>query len=205
MKITKRTIGLAAVALLLIGGGTAAVQYIGEINTEAEVEEPVTVDTTSESDFGLGSITDMIAGETRTLSIRTDAHSDAPRIVRVLEIDADSYEYNDLTDARGKLDILWSAEEYSVQESPTETGLGTTDIDMLNSLEWDSVKETGYKAGINNGNLVVCNAHRDSQGDSAGKYKAGEYVKTSYDVTPDYFGGEGSYDIDYSIANECPL
>lgn len=202
MKITKRTLGLAAVALLLIGGGTAAVQYIGEINTQAEVDEPVTVDTREDSDFGLGSITDMTAGETSTLALSTTSETDAPRIVRVLEVSKDSRYYNDLEEASSELDILWSADFYEAADHSNSAADadGLNDVNVLESSSWVGDSSYGHKAGTQDGNLVVCNAHAEG-----GYYEAGEAVETSYDITPDYFSGEGSYDIDYSIANECPL
>ena len=202
MKITKRTIGLAAVALLLIGGGTAAVQYIGEINTQAEVEEPVTVDTRGDSDFSIGGMTNLVSGDTSTLALSTVSESDAPRIVRVLEVSKDSGDYTDLAEASSELDILWSADSYQDANDPEAAAKaeGLNDVNVLESSSWVGDSSYGHKAGTQDGNLVVCNAHAEG-----GYYQAGEPVETSYDITPEYFGGEGSYDIDYSIANECPL
>jgi len=202
MKITKRTIGLAAVALLLIGGGTAAVQYIGEINTQAEVEEPVTVDTREDSDFSIGGTTNLVSGDTSTLALSTVSESDAPRIVRVLEVSKDSGDYTDLAEASTELNILWSADSYQAANDPESAAKaeGLNDVNVLESSSWVGDTSYGHKAGTQDGNLVVCNAH-----DEGGYYQAGEPVETSYDITPEYFGGEGSYDIDYSIANECPL
>jgi len=198
MKFNKRTISIAAVALLLVGGQS----YMGQTQSEATVESPLTVSVADDSELPKGGTISDQAGDTLTLkdTINNRADTPAPRVVRVLEISREGHDYSGMDQVRNTMDVVWRATNYTAGDL---TG-GTSNVNMLDSTSWSTSEKTGKKAGEIDGDVVICNAHRDSQ-DESGFLDAGESITEKWDITPDFYNGSGSYDFNYTLQETCPL
>lgn len=208
MNLNKRTISIAFAALLLVGGGSAAIQsYMGQTQTDATVENPLTVTVGTDSDLNAEDSFTEQAGDTLTLedTIKNRADNPAPRVVRVLEISRQGHDYTGIDQVRNTMNVVWRATEYT----EGDLGMGTSDVNMLDSTSWSTSDKTGKKAGFKEGDAVICNAHRDSEdgedGTEYGYLDAGESITEEWDITPDFYDGAATYDIDYRLQESCPL
>lgn len=203
MKFNKRTLSIALAAVLLVGGGSAAVtQYLGQTSTTATVEEPLTVETQNTGQTGYldsEQSATIKGGETATLDLKitNEADTDAPQFYRVLTISGPE-DFGSVSNA--PVEVTWTAEAYSGEEvSDSKDGLNN--VNMLRNQGSVSPANYGDGAEVIEGDLVVCNAHADdgeleSQGNS---------IDEKYEVTTDYFSETGDYQVDYSIRDSCPV